>query len=124
MYQGEAVVGQRLRQLGVAADAGARLDAISLRLALQGRYAYTWVEDVLDVPNNRSNLSPEVLFGATDRLSMRAGVHRQITHGGLRAGTAAPTPPDGIPWGEITTGSCSSSTSASCATTAGELAWA
>jgi hypothetical protein len=102
-YQGEAVVGQRLRELGVAADAGVRLDTLSPRLALQGRYAYTWVEDVLDVPNNRSHLSTEVLFGATDRLSMRAGVHRQVTHGGLRAGTAGPTPPDAIPWGEITT---------------------
>jgi hypothetical protein len=102
-YQGEAVVGQRLRELGVAADAGVRLDAISPRLALQGRYAYSWVEDVLDVPNDRSRLSTEVLVQATEGLSMRAGVHRQITHGGLRAGTGGPTLPEGYPWGEIVT---------------------
>lgn len=102
-YVGEAVIGRRLRELGVAADAGVRVDAISPRLALQGRYAYTWVERVLDIPNNRSNLSTEVLFQASDRLSVRASVHRQITHGGLRAGTTGPTLPDGYPWGEIRT---------------------
>jgi hypothetical protein len=102
-YVGEAVVGRRLRELGVAADVGVRLDAISPRLAVQGRYAYTWVEQVLGIPNDRSNLSTDLLFLATDRLSVRASVQRQITHGGLRAGTEGPTLPDGYPWGEITT---------------------
>lgn len=102
-YVGEAVVGRHLRELRVALDAGTRLDAISPRLAIQGRYAYAWVERVLDVPNDRSNLSAEVLFQWTEKLSVRGSVYRQITHGGLRAGALPPTPPDGVPWGEITT---------------------
>ena len=102
-YQGEAAIGRRLRELGVALDAGARLDAISPRLAVQGRYAYSWVEQVLDIPNDRSRISGELMLLVTDALSMRTSIHRQITHGGLRAGTGGPTAPNGYPWGEIQT---------------------
>lgn len=102
-YVGEAVVGRHLRELRLAVDAGIHLDAISPRLALQGRYSYAWVERVLDVPNNRSNLAAEVIFVVSERLSIQGTVLRQVTHGGLRAGVLPPPPPDGIPWGEITT---------------------
>ncbi len=101
-YIGEAVVGRNLREVRLGIDAGARLDAISPRLAVQARYAYAMVERVLDVPNNRSNASAEVMLRLADRLSVQGSVSRQITHGGLRAGVAPPGP-DGIPWGEITT---------------------
>ena len=101
-YQGEAVIGRRLGEIGVGVDAGARLDRISPRLAVQGRFAYTWVEQVLDISANRSRLSGEVLVEVTERFSLRTGVHRQITHGGLRAGNDQP-PPEGYPWGEIIT---------------------
>ena len=103
VYRGEAVVGRHLKELRLAVDAGLRLDAISPRLAVQGRYSYGWVEQVLDVPNNRSNVTAEALFQATDRLQVRGGAYRQITHGGLRLGTQGPTMPDGYPWGEATT---------------------
>jgi hypothetical protein len=102
-YAGEAVVGRHLHELRAAVDAGLRLDAISPRLAVQGRYSYAWVERVLDVPNNRSNITAEALFEVTGRLQVRGGVYRQVTHGGLRAGVGPPTLPDGYPWGEITT---------------------
>ena len=102
-YVGEAVVGRHLRELRIAADAGIRLDAISPRLGVQGRYSYAFVEEVLDVPSNRSNATVEAVFGMTDTLSVRGAVMRQVTHGGLRAGVLPPTPPDGVPWGEITT---------------------
>jgi hypothetical protein len=102
-YRGEAVVGRHLKEIRLAVDAGLRLDAISPRLALQGRYSYAWVEQVLDVPNNRSNVTAEALFQATNRLQVRGGAYRQITHGGLRLGTEGPTLPDGYPWGEAAT---------------------
>jgi hypothetical protein len=102
-YVGEAVVGRRLIEARLAVDAGARLDAISPRLAVQGRYSYAIVEQFLDVPNNRSNVAGEVTFRLTDSLTVQGNVLRQVTHGGLRAGTKGPTPPDGYPWGEITT---------------------
>jgi hypothetical protein len=101
-YAGEAVVGRHLRELRVALDVGRRLDFLSPRLALQARYSYAFVEQVLDVPNNRSNASAEVDFQLLESVSVQVGVSRQVTHGGLRAGVDPP-PPEGYPWGEITT---------------------
>lgn len=101
-YIGEAVVGRNLKEVRLAVDAGQRLDAISPRLAVQGRYSYAIVERVLDVPNNRSNLSGEMIVGLADWLSVQGTIARQVTHGGLRAGSSGPGP-DGVPWGEITT---------------------
>ena len=102
-YRGEAVVGRNLRELRFGVDAGRRIESISPRLFLAGRYSYALVEEVLQVPNDRSNISVELTFGLTDRLSLSANVARQITHGGLRAGTGPPGPDGGVPWGEITT---------------------
>ena len=102
-YVGEAVLGRRLRELRLGVDVGTYLDAISPRLAVQGRYAYALVERVLDVSTNRSSLSADVIVRLTESLSVQGSVYRQITHGGLRAGTEPPPPPDGIPWGEVTT---------------------
>lgn len=95
-WEGEAVAGYGLRELRLALDGGVQLDAISSRLALISRYQYAAVEDVLDVPNNRSNGFVAVSYAVSPRLSMRAGVAWQRTHGGLRFGTlsgAGPAPP-------------------------------
>ena len=102
-YRGEAVVGRNLKEIRVAIDAGQRLTSITPRLAVLGRYSYSIVERVLDVPNNRSNASLEGAYQFTHTLNVRGTVARQITHGGLRTGTGPPGGPDGIPWGEITT---------------------
>lgn len=83
-YVGEAVVGRRLQELRIAVDAGRRLDAISPRLAVQGRYAYAFVQQVFDVPNNRSNATAELIFRVTDAITVQGSVFRQVTHGGLR----------------------------------------
>ena len=61
-YQGEAVVGRNLKELRIGIDAGQRLDAISPKLSVQGRYSYAFVERVIDIPNNRSNASVEGAF--------------------------------------------------------------
>lgn len=83
-YEGEAVVGRRLQEVRLALDAGRRLDAISPRLSVQGRYSYAFVEEVLDVPNDRSNASVEGAWQVTRRFSVRGMVLWQHTHGGLR----------------------------------------
>lgn len=101
-HVGEAVVGRGLRELRLAVDVGRRLDFLSPRLALEGRYSYALVERVMDVSTNRSNASVELAFQPLDRLAVRAVVSRQVTHGGLRPGLEKP-PPAGYPWGEITT---------------------
>lgn len=100
-WQGEAVVGYGLRELRLALDAGARLERISPRLALTGRYQYAAVQDVQEVPdvaNNRSNWAAGASLAITPRLSVRAGVTGQRTHGGLRFGSV--TDPNLPPPGE------------------------
>lgn len=93
-FEGEAVVGYRLREVRLGVDAGLRL---APRVALMGRYAYAIVEDVLDVPNNRSHWSVAAAVAMSPRLSARYGVQWQRTHGGLRFGseTGRPFPPPG-----------------------------
>ena len=94
-YFGEAVVGRNLKEMRLVIDAGRRLDAISPRLSVQGRYSYAFVEKVLDLPNNRSNASLEagvlitiarvtrgVLVAA---LAWRTDIGRGRYTGGIRA---------------------------------------
>jgi hypothetical protein len=91
-YEGEAVVGRRLQEVRIAIDAGRRLDAISPKLSVQGRYSYAFVETVLDVPNNRSNAALTGAFQMTRRFSMRGTALWQHTHGGLRVPTDLTSP--------------------------------
>ena len=53
-FVGEAVVGRNLNELRFAIDSGLRLDAISPRLSVSGRYSYAFVEEALDLPNDLS----------------------------------------------------------------------
>ena len=92
-FRGEAVVGQRLRELRIAVDAGQRLTAISPKLYVQGRYSYAFVERVIDVPNNRSNAALEGGFLITRRLAARGLLLWQRVHGGLRFGSDSPALP-------------------------------
>lgn len=100
-FRGEAVVGRALTEARIAVDAGQRLDAISPRLSVLGRYSYAFVERVLDVPNNRSNATVESAFLLTTRLSVRGLLSWQHTHGGLRIGS--PPPSDLLPPGDVNT---------------------
>jgi hypothetical protein len=100
-FQGEAVAGRRLKEVRLALDAGRRLDAISSNLSVQGRYAYTLVERVLDIPNNRSNATIEAAYRFTRKLSGRALLSWQHTHGGLRFG--GPEPAQVVFPGEVNT---------------------
>jgi hypothetical protein len=84
-YFGEAVLGRNLDEFRVGFDVGQRLDAISERLSVSGRYTYAFVEKVLDLPNNRSNMGVEADFSATRKLSTRIGLAWQRSHGGLRS---------------------------------------
>ena len=96
-YEGKSVAGYGLNEVRLAVDGGVRLDPISTRLAVQARYQYAVVEDVLDVPNNRSNWSTSASYVLSPRWSVRGGILWQRTHGGLRVGsiTGVPFPPPG-----------------------------
>jgi len=84
-YFGEAVVGRNLNELRIAVDAGQRLDAISERLSVSGNYSFAFVEKVLDLPNNRSNISLETGVLLSRKLSSHVTFLWQRSHGGLRS---------------------------------------
>src|SRR5262245_7415132 len=84
-YFGEAVVGRNLNETRIAVDAGQRLDAISDRLSVSGTYSYAFVEQVLGLPNNRSNITLETGIIASRELSGRISFLWQRSHGGLRS---------------------------------------
>jgi hypothetical protein len=101
-FQGEAALGERLKELRIAVDAGQRLDFISPRLSVQGRYSYAFVEQVLeDVPIDRTNAAIEGEFLFTRRLAGRGVLNWQHVHGGLRLGSPSGNPFD--PPGEVDT---------------------
>jgi hypothetical protein len=92
-FRGEAALGNRLKELRIAVNAGQRLDVISPRLSVQGQYSYAFVEQVLDIPNNRSNAALETAVLMGRRVGARVLMAWQRVHGGLRLGS-----PSGIPF--------------------------
>jgi hypothetical protein len=103
-YHGEAALGERLKELRVAVDAGHRLDFISPRLSVQGRYSYAFVERPIDdVSNNRSNAALDGEFLFTRRLSGRGVLMWQRVHDGLRLGSPEPPYDPFPPPGEVNT---------------------
>ena len=84
-YFGEAVVGRNLNEVRIAVDTGYRLDAISPRLSVSGRYSYAFVEEVLDIANNRSNFSVETSYLLTRQIGARLVMSWQRSHGGLKS---------------------------------------
>ena len=83
-YAGEAVVGFDLKELSLSADAGQRFDFILPGLSVDGRYAYTLVEQVLDYSHNRSNVGLDVGYTLPKRLAGHVILSWQRTHGGVR----------------------------------------
>jgi len=83
-YAGEAVVGFDLKELSLSADAGQRFDFILPGLSIDGRYAYTLVEQVLDYSHNRSNVGLDVGYTFPKRLAGHLILSWQRTHGGVR----------------------------------------
>jgi len=92
-FRGETALGRDLRELRLALDVGGRLDRLSRNVSLQGRYSYAFVEQVLGIPNNRSNLTFEGDYVLKKRLVLRGLMGWQITHGGLRFGSMPPGDP-------------------------------
>jgi hypothetical protein len=84
-YTGEAVLGRNLNEVRLAVDAGVRLDRLSPRLSLSGRYSFAFVEKVADLSNNRSNIALETGYMITRKLGARAVLSWQRSHGGLRS---------------------------------------
>ena len=100
-YRGEAVVGRDLRELQVGVHTGLRLAGLLPRASLQAAYTYSFVQKILNVPNDRSNVLLSIGYAATSRLYVHADANWQRTHGGLRFGS--PTGDPFFPPGEVNT---------------------
>jgi len=98
-YQGEAVLGKRLKEVRVGGSVALRPDFLP-RAVVTAVYAYSIVEkDVVDIPNNRSNVLLDAGYRLGERWFVRANAHWQRTHGGLRFGS---TPDSFLPFpGEV-----------------------
>lgn len=92
-YEGEAVVGRRLREAQVGVSAGWAPPRGPLRsLDVQASCAYAFVERPIDVPVDRSFGAFSVGWSPIRRLHVGATASWQVTHGGLRAPQDLDTP--------------------------------
>jgi hypothetical protein len=100
-FVGEAAVGRDLEEFQIGLAAGARLAGFLPRASVHAGYTYSFVEEVLDIKNDRANAFFQLGYSVTNRLFVHADGTWQKTHGGLRIGsvTGVPFP---IP-GEFTT---------------------
>jgi hypothetical protein len=96
-YQGEAVVGFDRREVAVGVNASVRLVGLLPKATFQAGYTYSFVEQFLGIPNDRSNGSVQIGYAVSRRLFVYANGTWQQTHGGLRIGSPSgdPFPPPG-----------------------------
>lgn len=92
-FQGEAVVGKNLKELRTGVSAGLKLVNLLPKASIQGTYTYAFVEKALDdIKIDRSNASLDFGYALTRRIYLRGSGIVQVTHGGLRAGSASGQP--------------------------------
>lgn len=94
--EGEAVVGRNLREVRIALDAGKRLDLVSPRLSIEAGYSYAFVERLIEVGTNRSNVHIVPAYQLHNRLSLRGIFTHQYTYGGLRVASPTSSTPGDI----------------------------
>lgn len=82
-YYGHGAYGRDLREVQVGAEAAKLFERGIPGLVIQGRYAYGFVQEVVDIPHNRSIASLEAAYFATSKLRLLAVSSGQITHGGI-----------------------------------------
>jgi hypothetical protein len=75
--------GRDLREVQVGASAAKLFEKGVPGLLIQARYAYGFVEQVVDISHNRSLASLEAAYFATPKLRLLALSSGEITHGGI-----------------------------------------
>jgi hypothetical protein len=90
-FYGHAAPGQRLRELQVGVYAAKLFDRGLPGLFISGRYGYGFVEEVLDIPHNRSLADLEVGYFFTSKFRAYTMANGGYTHGGIDF------PPGGVP---------------------------
>jgi hypothetical protein len=82
-YMAHSAVGRDLHELQVGAYVARRLDPVLPGGFIQGRYSYGFVEQVLNVSHNRSNLDLELGYFVSPSLRVFGMSSGQVTHGGI-----------------------------------------
>jgi len=82
-YFAHSAAGRDLNELQVGILASKLLDALAPGLFVQGRYSYGFIQQVLDMSHNQSNMDLEVGYFVTPRLRVLALSTGQVTHGGI-----------------------------------------
>jgi hypothetical protein len=82
-YYGHGAYGRDLREIAIGASAAKLFEHGIPGLLIQGRYAYGFVQEVVDIPHNRSLASLEAAYFLTPKLRVLGLTSGQITHGGI-----------------------------------------
>jgi len=81
-YFAHAAVGRDVREYHIGLNVGRRLNR---KTFLQAQYSYAFVERILDISPNRSNLEAQVGYFLTPRLSLLASMQWYHTYNGVEA---------------------------------------
>jgi len=82
-FYGHGAYGRDLNEVQIGASVAKLFEHGIPGLLIQGRYAYGFVRQVVDVAHNRSMGSLEAAYFATPKLRLLALSSGQITHGGI-----------------------------------------
>jgi len=78
-----AAVGRDVREFHAGINLGRRLDPILPKAFLQAQYSYAFVQRILDISPNRSNVAAQMGYYLTPRLSLLALMQWSHTYRGL-----------------------------------------
>jgi hypothetical protein len=90
-YFAHSAIGRRLRELRVGAYSAALLTRVTPGLFVQSSYSYGFVEKVLGISHNRSNLDAELGYFVRPEFRVFALAAGQLTHGGVELSLDSPT---------------------------------
>jgi hypothetical protein len=82
-YFAHSAAGRDQREFHIGANVGRRLDPLSAKAFVHAQYSYAFVERVLGIAPNRSNLESQLGYFLNRRLSVLATAHGLYTHTGV-----------------------------------------
>jgi hypothetical protein len=82
-YFAHSAAGRDLREYHIGTNVGRRLDPFLPRAYVQAQYSYAFVERVLGIAPNRSNLEIQLGYFVTPRFSLLGTGQGMYTHGGV-----------------------------------------
>jgi hypothetical protein len=94
-YFAHAAVGRDVREYHIGINVGRRLDRVLPKAFVQAQYSYAFVQRILNISPNRSNVEAQLGYFLTPRLSLLASTQWYHSYEGLEAHFELP-PPGGL----------------------------